>query len=211
LQPDGITQDNRNGWYLLDPTKTIKFSFNNGDMPLFANAIPAIIDLDAAQDLDRRKQMQKLLKILVQKLPTDKNGELIFDIDEAKDIHNNAVEMLRRAIGVDVLTTFTEVEAIDLSDKTTTASKDDLEKNERTVFNALGMSKNVFNAEGNLSMNNSILDDEGTVRYLLLQFISFYDRLVVAKCSNKKKYCFRLYMLETTQYNYKELSKLYKE
>lgn len=211
LQPDGITQDNRNGWYLLDPTKTIKFSFNNGDMPLFANAIPAIIDLDAAQDLDRRKQMQKLLKILVQKLPTDKNGELIFDIDEAKDIHNNAVEMLRRAIGVDVLTTFTEVEAIDLSDKTTTASRDDLEKNERAVFNALGMSKNVFNAEGNLSMNNSILDDEGTVRYLLLQFISFYDRLVVAKCSNKKKYCFRLYMLETTQYNYKELSKLYKE
>ena len=180
-------------------------------MPLFANAIPAIIDLDAAQDLDRRKQMQKLLKILVQKLPTDKNGELIFDIDEAKDIHNNAVEMLRRAIGVDVLTTFTEVEAIDLSDKTTTASKDDLEKNERTVFNALGMSKNVFNAEGNLSMNNSILDDEGTARYLLLQFVSFYDRLVVAKCSNRKKYCFRLYMLETTQYNYKELSKLYKE
>ena len=28
---------------------------------------------------------------------------------------------------------------------------------------------------------------------------------------NKKKYNFRFYMLETTQYNYKELSKLYKE
>ena len=27
----------------------------------------------------------------------------------------------------------------------------------------------------------------------------------------KKKYGFRFYMLETTQYNYKELSKLYKE
>jgi hypothetical protein len=32
---------------------------------LFVNAIPALIDLDASQDLDRRKQMQKLLKILV--------------------------------------------------------------------------------------------------------------------------------------------------
>ena len=59
--------DNRNGWYLLDPAHTIKFNFNNGDAPLFASAIPPIIDLDAAQDLDRRKQMQKLLKILVQK------------------------------------------------------------------------------------------------------------------------------------------------
>jgi hypothetical protein len=58
------------GWWLLDPDKTVKFSFNNGgfgagDIPLFINAIPAILDLDAAQDLDRRKQMQKLLKIIV--------------------------------------------------------------------------------------------------------------------------------------------------
>jgi len=35
--------------------------------------------------------MQKLLKIIVQKLPMDKNGDLIFDVDEGKDIHNNAV------------------------------------------------------------------------------------------------------------------------
>ena len=44
-------------WYLLDPDSTVKFSFNNGDKPLFVNAIPDILDLDAAQDLDRRKQM----------------------------------------------------------------------------------------------------------------------------------------------------------
>jgi hypothetical protein len=42
---------------LLDPDLTIKFDSGNGDLPLFVNAIPAIIDLDAAQDLDRRKQM----------------------------------------------------------------------------------------------------------------------------------------------------------
>jgi hypothetical protein len=34
---------------------------------------------------------------------------LIFDVEEARDIHNNGVEMLKRAIGVDVLTTFTDV------------------------------------------------------------------------------------------------------
>jgi hypothetical protein len=31
------------------------------------------------------------------------------------------------------------------------------------------------------------------------------------KSPNKKKYNFRLYMLETTQYNYQDLSKMYKE
>jgi len=56
----------------------------------------------------------------------DKNGDLIFDVDEARDIHNNIVAMLRRAIGVDVITTFAEVDSIDISDKNTTTSDDDL-------------------------------------------------------------------------------------
>jgi hypothetical protein len=70
--------------------------------------------------------MQKLLKIIVQKLPRDKNGDLIFDVDEARDLHNNAVEMLRRAVGTDVLTTFADVESIDMSDRNTATTVDDL-------------------------------------------------------------------------------------
>lgn len=70
----------------------------------------------------------------------DKNGDLIFDVDEARDIHNNAVHMLKRAVGVDVLTTFTDVDSIDLSDKNTSTTTDDLEKVERALFNAFGIS-----------------------------------------------------------------------
>lgn len=198
-------------WYLLEPGRTIKFNFYNGDMPLFANAIPSIIDLDAAQDLDRRKQMQQLLKILIQKLPMDKNGDLIFDIDEAKDIHDNAVAMTSNAIGVDVLTTFADIQVESLSDKSTTTTTDDLEKIERTVYNSLGMSRNLFNTEGNLSLEKSILNDEGVMRPLVLQFESFYSKITRALGSAPKKYKFRFYMLGTTQYNYKELAKMYKE
>ena len=209
-RPFGTSLTN-SGWYLLDPNKTVKFNFKNSDVPIFVNSIPAMLDLDAAQDLDRRKQMQKLLKIIVQKLPMDKNGDLIFDVDEARDIHNNAVEMLKRAIGVDVLTTFTDVDSIDLSDKNTTASQDDLEKVERTVYNNLGISKNIFNTDGNLSLEKSILNDESTVRNLLLQFNMFMDRIIQQKNTNIRKYNFKIYFLETTQYNYQNLSKLYKE
>lgn len=198
------------GWYLLEAGSAIKFSLNNTDIPLFVNAIPSILDLDAAQDLDRQKQMQRLLKIIVQKLPLDKNGDLIFDIDEARDIHANAVDMLRRAIGVDVLTTFADIESIDLSDKNTATSVDDIEKVERTVYNNTGTSRNLYNATGNLSMSYSILDDESTLRTLLLQFQIFFDRIVQRQVNNKKVN-FRLYMLETTQYNYKDISKMYKE
>lgn len=51
---DGIQASS---WYLLEPGSVIKFNFNNSDIPLFVNVCPSIIDLDQAQDLDRRKQM----------------------------------------------------------------------------------------------------------------------------------------------------------
>ena len=210
LLPD-IPGDNSGSWYLLEPENTVKFNFNGSDVPMFVNVIPSLLDLDAAQDLDRRKQMQQLLKIIVQKLPTDKNGDLIFDIDEARDLHNNAVEMLKRAIGVDVLTTFADIDSIDMSDKNTSTTKDDLAKVERAVFNSVGISQNLFNTDGNLSLEKSILNDESSARNLLLQFGIFFDRIIRTKSNNSRKYIFKLYMLETTQYNYKELSKLYKE
>lgn len=200
-----------NGWYVLDPESTVKFNLNGSDIPVFASSIPAILDLDAAQDLDRRKQMQQLLKIIVQKLPLDKNGDLIFDIDEARDIHNNSVQMLKRCIGVDVMTTFADVTAINTNDKNTTATQDDLAKSERTVYNNMGLSKNLFNTEGNMALEKSIQDDESTMRNLLLQFGIFFDKITQRKNSNKKRYAFKFYMLETTQYNYKELAKMYKE
>lgn len=198
-------------WYTLEPGSAVKFCFNNGDQPLFINAIPAILDLDAAQDLDRRKQMQQLLKIVIQKLPLDKNGDLIFDVDEARDIHNNAVEMLQHAIGVDVLTTFADVQVEDMADSNTTTTSDDLERVERTVYNSLGVSKNLFNTDSNLSLEKSILQDESTMRVLLLQFNSFFDKITQQLGSNKKKYNYRFYMLETTQYNYQNLAKMYKD
>ena len=199
------------GWYLLDPDSAIKLNLNGSDYPILANAIPNILDLDAAQDLDRRKTMQKLLKVIIQKLPLDKNGDLIFDVDEAKDIHNNAVQMLKRAVGVDVMTTFADVDVADLADKNTATTTDDLERVERTLFNAAGVSQNLFNTDGNLALEKSVLNDEASMRNLILQFQILMNKIVDRKFPGKKKYNFRVIMLETTVYNYIELAKMYKE
>ena len=197
-------------WYPLDPGMSVKISMNDSDFPPFVGIIPSLIDLDQAQELDRKKTMQQLLKIIIQKLPLDKNGDLIFDVDEAKDIHNNAVMMLRKAIGVDVLTTFADIDVADMRDKNTTTTTDDLKKAERTVFNNSGTSQNLFNAEGNLAVTNSILNDEASIHDLILRLSSFFNRLI-AKFNRKNHYTFTFGMLDTTQYNYKELSKMYKE
>lgn len=210
--PCDSPMDTLGSWYTLEPSSTVKFNINSNDVPIFINAIPALLDLDASQDLDRRKQMQQLQKIVIQQLPLDKNGDLIFDVDEARDIHNNAVEMLLHSIGTDVLTTFANIKVEDIAESNATQANDVLERAERTAYNAFGTSRNLFNTDGNLSLEKSILDDEANIRNLLLQFHIFFDRVTQSKgAGNKRKYNFRLYMLETTQYNYKELSKMYKE
>lgn len=201
------------GWYPLDVNSTVYFNFNGSEVPPFVHAIPAILDLEAAQELDRSKQMQDLLKILVQKLPLDKNGDLIFDPDEAKDVHNNAVDMLgARTIGTDILTTFADIEILDVSDtKSATTKGDNLSRMERTVYNTLGTTQNLFNTSGNLATEKSILNDEGLMRGVVIQFGAFFDRITQILSNGGKKFKFRLYMLETTQYNYKDLAKMYKE
>ena len=57
------------------------------------------------------------------------------------------------------------------------------------------------------------MNDEGVIRPLLLQFAVFYDIITRAVSGGKRKnkYNFKFYMLETSQYNYKDLAKMYKE
>lgn len=209
LKPD--FQGDTAGWYLLDIDNCIKFNLNDNDYPAFISVIPAIIDLDEAQALDRKKMQQQLLKIIIQKMPMDKNGELIFDVDEAQALHNNAVKMLANALGIDVLTTFAEVDVADMADKNTTTTTDELMKVERAVYNEAGVSQMQFNTDGNIALEKSILNDVASMYNLLLQFESFMNDLLIPFNKSPKKIYFKVQILTTTIYNYQEMAKLYKE
>lgn len=199
------------GWYLLDPEKCVKFNLSNTDMPLFISVIPAILDLEDAQDLDKKKMAQQLLRVIIQKVPLDKNFDLVFDMKEAESMHANAVNMLGDAVGVDVLTTFADIECIDLSDKGNVSSVDQLDKIERTVYNEAGVSQMQFNTSGNLALEKSIANDEATMTDLVLQFEQYIERVIKPFNKNPKRLLYRAVILPTTVYNYKDLSKIYKE
>ena len=209
LKPD--FPGDESGWYLLEIGSVIKFNLNGEDFPPFIAVIPAIIDLDAAQDLDRRKMQQQLLKIIIQKMPIDTNGDLVFDVDEAQQLHNNAVSMLSKAIGIDVLTTFADVEVADMADNRTTTTKDQLAKIERAVFNEAGISQMQFNTDGNIALEKSILNDEASMWNLIQQFERFLNTLLMPYNKSPKKVTYRVQILPTTIYNYKDLAKQYKQ
>ena len=189
----------------------MKFSLCNSDAPLFIPVIPAILDLEDAKQLDKDRMLQRLLKIIIQQMPIDKNGDLIFDVQEANALHNNAVAMLGDAIGISVLTTFADVDVADLSDKSTLTSVDELERVERSLYNEAGVSQKQFNTDGQTALDKSIANDEATMTDLLLQFKKYAERLLRAFNKNPKRLRYTVAMLPTTIYNYKDLSKMYKE
>ena len=201
-----------NGWFTLDPEFSVKFNLNGEDYPPFISVIPAILDLDSALELDRKKMQQQLLKIIVQQMPIDKNGDLVFDVDEAAELHNNAVHMLGKAIGLDVLTTFADVSVETLTDNSAIdASNDSIENAKQAVFDMAGVSQMQFNTDGNIALDKSILNDEAMMYNLVIQFKDFLNRIIKPFNKTPKKMFIRAEMLPTTIYNYKEMAKLYKE
>lgn len=199
------------GWYLLEVDSVVRFTANGEEYPFFISTIPLLIDLDEGQGLDRKKTLQRLLKIIIQKMPMDKNGELIFDPEEVQQLHNNAVAMLKRAIGVDVLTTYADIDVADMDASTTSAQQDDLLRLERQVYNEAGVSQLLFNTDKNIASDKAILNDEATLYNMLLQFEDFANEMIEQYNKNSKKWYYKVQFLTTTVYNYKELAKLYKE
>lgn len=202
----------KGAWFLVDPEIAVRFTMEGTEMPLVVASIPAILDLDEAQEVEKKKALQELLKIIIQKMPLDKNGEMIFDIEEARDMHNNAVRMLSKAVGVDVLTTFADTEVANLAEKSTTVGKDALAKMERGVYNEAGISQMLFATDGNLALDKSVANDEAVMFKLLQQYENWLNfQLDRHFNKNPKQLFFKVMMPRLTIYNFKEMAKLYRE
>ena len=204
-------KDDDKGWFVLDTACAFKFSLNGSDFPLFIAVIPKLLDLEDAQDLDKKRMAQQLLRLVIQEMPLDKNFESVFDIPEIQAFHNNAVQMVGDAIGMSVLTTLANVKVEDLSDRGNMSSADQLDKVERTVYNEAGVSQMQFNTDGNLALEKSIANDEATMLDLLLQFEKYAESLLDFVNKNTNRLHYKVSMLPTTIYNYKDLAKVYKE
>ena len=196
-------------WFLCDPSLSMKFSFPNGDTPLFISVVPTILNLEEAKELDMKKTLQELLKIIVQKMPLDKNSELVFDLDESAAMHRNACNMLTNAVNVDVLTTFAEVDILDLDNSTVTSTKDPLSKVERGVFNEAGISQMLFATDGNIALEKSIMNDEAIMFYLLKLYQNKLNSIIDSLFNKRGIYKIGMPLLSI--YNLEKKQKMYKE
>ena len=68
-----------------------------------------------------------------------------------------------------------------------------------------------FNTDGNIALEKSILNDEAAMYNLIVQFEDFLNLLIEPFNLSPKKIKYRVQILTTTIYNYKDMAKLYKE
>lgn len=201
------------GWILLDVKRAFKFNFFGdwgSDVPPFLQAIPALIELSEVQDLEKEKLLQQIQKILIQKFELDKNGQIPFTMKELQQLNQNAVDMVGDAVGVSVLSTIADVHLEELTKNTGADAENTIDAAEDAVYNDLGIAMNLFNTDGNLALEKSIITDEAYVKPLLLQFEQFFNRYLEWRY-NKKSLKFRMKMLSTTIFNFKDLSSAYKD
>lgn len=205
---EGELQGDPAGWIMLDINHAFKFNFYDNDIPPFLHVIPALINLAEVQDLEKEKLLQELQKILVQTFALDKNGQIPFTMVELQRLNQNAIDMVGDAVGVSVLSTVAEVHLEDLAPEQGKASENTVDAAENTAYNNMGIAMNLFNTEGNLALEKSVIVDAAYVKQLLLQFEFFFNEYIYWKF-NKGGLKFRMKMLTATIFNNIDLSKQY--
>lgn len=185
-----------NKWIFLPAEMGIYFSYFE-ERPFFLDLIPLLDDLDDYKEIDKERNMQSLKRILVQQVLTD-GMKLVFEPEEAEEMHNGALEMMANNPDVDVLTTYNKVQLLDMS-------SDDDEKTEINdiqdlIYSSAGLSKELFFSTTEAGLNYSVNNDLAMTMILGQRFAAFFTALLNYKFENKKVK-FKLLILPISYYN----------
>ena len=137
-------QKSSNSWVIIPSDIGICFPFFDG-RPLFLSVIPASLEYDDAIQTERDRDAEEIRKILVQKIPHLQDGRLLFEPDEAAEMHAGAVGMLKGNKNISVLTTYADVDAV-VSKTTGESTSKTLEQIEKNIYAQAGVSGQIFSS-----------------------------------------------------------------
>ena len=197
-------------WVMLPATSGgVCFSFTDDPSPLLLASIPQLKKLGDAVAREEKRDENELYKLLIQRMPIDKQGELVFQLDEVAEIHSSVAAMLQDLDTVDVLTTFGDTSLESLQETTAASqSNDRIEKYKKNAFDALGRSSLLFNAEGSSTLAYAIKKDEA----LMISYLNVYETWIKFHLNDKfarNGLSFDFEILPTTVFNRQDLQSAY--
>lgn len=193
-------------WLIIPDSLGVVFYYKD-TKPLFSTTIEAIEDLNEYKGIEKSLDKQELKKILLQTIPMNEQGELMFTLEEATEIHKAAVKMLRNNPDVDVFTTMAQTEMLELQDSKQ-ANRDNLEKMERSFYNEAGVTKNLFASDGTVALEYSQKVDMALAYDIAKSLATFLTYQVNRKFPDKK-FFLEVSIMPITHYNREEMFDLY--
>lgn len=185
-------------WIFLPADLGIYFCFFE-EIPFFLDLIPLLDDLEDYKEIDKKRNLLALKRILVQEVKTD-GLKLVFEPEEAAEMHEGAVEMLNNNQDVDVLTTYNDTELLDLSGN---ENGTEIQAVLDLIFEAAGVSKEIFSSKTEAGLKVSLQNDLSIMSILGDVFGHFFTVLVNNKFSTKTL-GFKLSILPVSEYNKEE-------
>lgn len=188
----------KTSWVIIPSDIGVCFPFLDG-RPLFLNVIPATIQYDDAVETERERALEEIRKIIVQKIPHLTDGGLLFEPEEAEEIHRGTVGMMKPNKNVSVLTTYADVDAI-VSHTAADSVSNNLEKMVQNIYNEGGVSKEIFSPTGSSSLETSVQNDTALMMILGNKYSRFISNLVNELFANSTV-SFKYTILPITYYN----------
>lgn len=166
-------------WILVPVDRGVCFRFHD-DRPILLHVIPDSIKYDAAVSRNAVREIEEIKKILVQKIPYNgTTGELIFEPDEAEEMHTGAVNMLGPSNpNTSILTTYADTSAIVSKVNADPASTNNLEKMKNNLYSTAGTSMQLFAPTANQGIAVSLQNDLALVMVLANAMSEFLTRVL---------------------------------
>ena len=187
----------------------VVFCFAEDTTPLLISALEELAKLKDAVGREEKRDENELYKLLIQRMPIDNNGHLVFELDEVEQIHAGVANMLRNLDTVDVLTTFGETTLENLQDSSAaTQANNRIEKYSDNAWDALGLSKLFFNADNSSSLAYVIKRLETVMQEYINQYAVWIKFLINSRFS-RTGLTFDFEILPTTKYNIDDYMQYY--
>ena len=158
-------------WLIIPKEYGVCFPFFDG-RPLLLNIIPATIDYDAAIAAQREREAEEIRKIIVQKIPHLNDGRLVFEPEEAEEMHVGTVGMMKGNKNVSVLTSYADVDVVS-SNNNADRTENTLTRIEQNIYAQGGVAGSIFASTGSSSLETSLNNDLALMMYFANKVSTF--------------------------------------
>lgn len=189
-------------WITLSTDVGVCFRIYN-KAPLFLATLSSLIDYNNAVDINEKKELEEIKKILISKVPFWGDGNLLLEPAEVQEMHNGIVNMLASNPNISVISTYADTTLA--SSKTTNDSTvaNNVEKMRANVYSTAGVSAQLFSAVGNLATEASVDNDIALMMTLAEKYSIFVTNLLNKNFGNTN-FGFKYMILPVSWYNYRK-------